>query len=37
MSAKGGSSITSTAHIREFIELQSNVESESKDGLVGKA
>jgi len=26
-----------TAHIREFIELQSNVESESKDGLVGKA
>ena len=26
-----------TAHIREFIELQPNVDSESKDGLVGKA
>ena len=26
-----------TAHIREFIELQSNIDSESKDGLVGKA
>jgi hypothetical protein len=26
-----------TAHIREFIELQANVDSESKDGLVGKA
>jgi hypothetical protein len=26
-----------TAHIREFVELQSNLDSESKDGLVGKA
>jgi hypothetical protein len=26
-----------TTHIREFVELQSNLDSESKDGLVGKA
>jgi hypothetical protein len=26
-----------TAHVREFIELQSNIDPESKDGLVGKA
>ncbi len=26
-----------TGHIREFVELQSNLDSESKDGLEGKA
>ena len=25
------------AHIREFVKLQSNLDAESKDGLVGKA